>query len=575
MIKKSTIIFSALLITSVCDASDKLTGKETAKAAPAVASSSSQAIIHDADYYVLEAQHKDQWAQDNKTVDQKLAEFRKSNGGKSPNILYILIDDIGFGDLGIPELNAIRGYKTPHINKLADESMRFARMYTEPSCTPTRVAFMTGRQPYRNGMGNTAVDIAGFGLADKEVTLAEVLSDSGYNTVHIGKWHMGDIMESWPNHQGFDYASFPIHQQGQLTIFNDDAANEEVSIGIGKNNYDDRFTKDNWFRPDASAMATVVEGKRGETVREVHMKPGERWNQKKYDEMNERFQQQTLEQLRLLARKDEPFFLQYWPVIPLSNPRTTHAQYTTPNGGTYVESMKQLDGYIGDILKEMATLGLDKNTIVVVMGDNGHFTKYSPGSGFTPMIFRGGKGYTTEGGVRVDAFARWPGMIEKDSIVSDIVHVTDLFTSLARLANADDKIPTDRLIDGVDQTALMLEGETHGRRDTVFIYSGDSLKAVVKEQYKMEVPKAGQNPIVAKFYDLHRDTREEWPLATEIGAWGGAEFVRVITRHKQRKARYPDEKPAFGRPYEGIENLRPETEAAVEAFLVKKATPMR
>jgi len=132
-----------------------------------------------------------------------------------------------------------------------------------------------------------------------------------------------------------------------------------------------------------------------------------------------------------------------------------------------------------------------------------------------------------------------------------------------------------RLIDGVDQSALMLEGETHGRRDTVFIYSGDYLKAVVKEQYKMEVPKAGQNPIVAKFYDLHRDTREEWPVATEVGAWGGAEFVRVITRHNQRKAKYPDEKPAYGTPYDGIENLRPETKAAVESFLIKQASPIQ
>ena len=75
--------------------------------------------------------------------------------------------------------------------------MRMARMYTEPSCTPTRVAFMTGRQPHRNGMGNTAVDISGFGLAKKEVTLAEILSEVGYNTAHIGKWHMGDIKEAW------------------------------------------------------------------------------------------------------------------------------------------------------------------------------------------------------------------------------------------------------------------------------------------------------------------------------------------------------------------------------------------
>ena len=126
----------------------------------------------------------------NKVLPNGIWRFNSTNVA-SRDSYHILIDDVGFGDLGIPELNAILGYKTPNINKLA-----------------------------------------------------EVLSESGYNTVHIGKWHMGDIMESWPNHQGFDYASFPIHQQGQLTIFNDDAADEEVSIGIGKNNYDDRFTLD-------------------------------------------------------------------------------------------------------------------------------------------------------------------------------------------------------------------------------------------------------------------------------------------------------------------------------------------
>ncbi len=532
-------------------------------------------IAHDADYYVLEAQHKEQWKADDQAIDQKLAAFRETNDGKPPNILYILIDDIGYGDVGIPELNSIRGYKTPAINKFSDEGMRFSRMYTEPSCTPTRVAMMTGRQPHRNGMGDTAVDIAGFGLADAHVTLAEVLSEAGYNTVHIGKWHMGDIEECWPNHQGFDFAAFPIHQQGQLALFHDDAADEEVSIGIGKNNYDDRFTMDKWFRPDASHMATGVEGRRGEKVREVHMQPGERWNQKKYDEMNERYQRQTMEHLRDLAGKEEPFFLQYWPLIPITGARVTQDKFTTPNGGTYVEKMKLLDQWIGDILVEMDTLGIAENTLVVIMGDNGHFTKYSPQSGYTPMIFRGGKGYTSEGGVRVDAFARWPGMIEADSIVGDIVQVSDLFTTFARVAGATGEIPTDRIIDGVDQTGLMLQGETHGRRDTVFIYSGNSLKAVVKEQYKLNVPGAGENAIIADFFDLYRDTREEWPVSTEVGAWGGSEFVRLIERHKQRKQKYPDEGPAFGRPYEGIENLRPETKAAVEAFLIKKSTPTK
>jgi hypothetical protein len=139
-------------------------------------------IVHDAEYYILEKQNAERWANENKDLDKQLADFRKKNGGKSPNIFYILIDDIGFGDLGSETLNVIRGYKTPSINKFAEEGMRLARMYTEPSCTPTRVAFMTGRQPYRNGMGNTSVDISGFGLADEEVTLAEVLSKSGYNT---------------------------------------------------------------------------------------------------------------------------------------------------------------------------------------------------------------------------------------------------------------------------------------------------------------------------------------------------------------------------------------------------------
>ena len=217
-------------------------------------------------------------------------------------------------------------------------------------------------------------------------------------------------------------------------------------------------------------------------------------------------------------------------------------------------------------------LGLTENTVVVIMGDNGHFTKYSPASGYTPMIYRGGKADTTEGGVRVDAFIRWPGMIEADSIVGDIVHVADLFTTLARFAGATEHIPRDRVIDGVDQSALMLEGETHGRRDHVFIYSGNTLEAVVKEHFKLSpVPKPGENPIVGKFYDLFRDTREEHPVSTEVGAWGGAEFVRIIQRHKKRKEEYPDKPPAFGRPYDGIENLRPETVAAVEAFLTKQA----
>ncbi len=530
-------------------------------------------LVHDAEYYILEKQNGERWSLEDKDLDKRLAEFRKKNDGKSPNIFYILVDDIGFGDLGSETLNALRGYKTPNINQFSRDGMRLARMYTEPSCTPTRVAFMTGRQPFRNGMGNTAVDISGFGLAGEEVTLAEVLSESGYNTAHIGKWHMGDIKEAWPNMQGFDYAAFPIHQQGQLTIYHDDAADEEISIGIGKNNYDDRYTLDEWLRTDASSMVTGVEGLRGQNVREVYMEPGERWTEAKYHEMNERYQNQTIEQLRKLAKADKPFFLQYWPLYPLTGPRTTTDQYTTPNGGVYVEKMKLVDQWIGELMTEMDELGIADNTLVIIMGDNGHFTKYSPGSGYTPMVFRGGKGSTLEGGVRVDAFVRWPGMIEADSVAGDIIHVSDLFTTIARLGDGMDKIPRDRVIDGIDQTSLLLNGDTFSRRDYVFLYNINTLEAVVKEQYKLDLSSGAENAILAKFYDLFRDTREEWPVSTEVGAWGGAKFVRMVKRHMGRKAKYPDTPPATGMPYDGIDNLRPESKAAVQEFLFMMKTP--
>ncbi|KIC46012.1 sulfatase [Ruegeria sp. ANG-S4] len=527
-------------------------------------------IIHDAEYYILEAQNAEQWAEDNAEVDQLLEAFREENEGKPPNILNILIDDIGFGDLGIPELNAVRGYSTPHINDFSDEAMRMVRMYTEPSCTPTRVAMMTGRLPVRMGMGDTTVDIAGFGLPEDEVTLAEILSEAGYATAHVGKWHMGDIPESWPHNQGFDWAGFPVHQQGQLTIYNDDAIKEQVSVGIS--DFDDRFVLDDFFRPDPAAMVTGLEAERGGIAREVEMEAGERWTAEKYDDMNQRYQTQTLEKLREFAGGEEPFFLQYWPLIPLDNTRAGRRGPQSPNGGLYVDKMQQLDSWLGDIFNEMDALGLTENTIVVVMGDNGHFTKYSPQSGFTPMVFAGGKGDVSEGGIRVDSFIRWPGMIEADGIVGDIVHVSDLYTTLARFAGADAGIPRDRLVDGVDQSALLLLGETKGRRDHLIVYSVHTPRAIIKDQLKLRIPGAGESAILADFFDVYRDTHEKYPVSTEVGAWGGQEFVRILGRHLKRKEKYPDIEPARGVPYEGIENLRPETKAAVEAFLLKQSS---
>lgn len=528
-------------------------------------------IVHDAEYYILLSQHAEEWAEDDAAVDKALAEFRESNDGRSPNIVSILVDDIGFGDMGIPELNAVRGIETPNINAFSDEAMRMVRMYTEPSCTPTRVAQMTGRLPVRMGMGNTTVDIAGFGLPEAEVTLPELLKAAGYATSHVGKWHMGDIAESWAMNQGFDYAQHAVHQQGQLTIFHDDAIREQVSVGIS--DFDPAYVLDELFRPDASAMMTVIEGEAGGPIREIRMAPGERWGGHKYDEMNQAFQDKTLEELERLAVGKKPFFLQYWPMIPLDNTRTGRDGPESPNGGLYADKLQLLDRYLGDLFSRMEDLGIAESTIVVLMGDNGHFTKYSPQSGFTPMVFRGGKGDTTEGGVRVDAFIRWPGLINADSMINNIIHVSDLYTTLARFAGAEEFIPRDRLVDGVDQSAsILFEDERKGRRDHVIIYSVDSPKAIVKDKLKLNLPGAGQSAILADFFDVFRDTHEKYPVSTEVGAWGGQEFVRILGRHMARKELYPDTGPATGVPYEGVENIRPETAIAVEAWKLKRAS---
>ncbi len=262
---------------------------------------SNNQIVHDAEYYILEAQKGGKWKADDKKIDAKLAEIRKKNGGKPPNIIFILLDDVGFGEIGMPDLSVIRGYDTPNISRIAREGLSFQRMYSEPSCTPTRVAMMTGRYPVRTGLTEAKATLAGEGLATEEITIAEILRDAGYNTSHVGKWHMGDIEQAYANNQGFMYAEFPIHQQGQLAIMHIDALEADVIRGVDPERELQTFTLDNFFVANPSDMVTGVEQRDGKLY-EVDLKPGEKWTQNKYMEMNERYQQHALEQIRILAK---------------------------------------------------------------------------------------------------------------------------------------------------------------------------------------------------------------------------------------------------------------------------------
>ncbi|MCP5048340.1 MAG: sulfatase-like hydrolase/transferase, partial [bacterium] len=221
----------------------------------------------------------------------------------------------------------------------------------------------------------------------------------------------------------------------------------------------------------------------------------------------------------------------------------------------------EVDEWVGEIINEVDKLGIAENTIIMVMGDNGPFMAYVGASGQSDRIYRGGKTDHLEGGVRVNAWVKWKGVIEPGSFAEDIIHVSDLFTTFARLGNAMDGVPRDRVIDGVDQSGVLLLGEHHGRRDYVHIYEGPTLKSVVKNKYKMHLAPPGANPITSgSFFDLYRDPRESRPMdSIKYGPWAGGQFAGMIKRHEALKQKYPDRPAVHATPYEGIENLRPET----------------
>jgi hypothetical protein len=508
-------------------------------------------IIHDAEYYILDAQHGERWAVEDKELDAKLAELRKKFG-TTPNIIHIMWDDTAVGEVGIPALQKVRGFETPNINRLAAEGINFMRMYTEPSCTPSRAAVMTGRHAVRNGMYKVGFPYEYGGLPASEVTMGDVLSKAGYATAFFGKSHLGDIESSYMNKRGFDEALWtPYNQvpslynpQGQLAVLSPAVLYPKM---FGKDPYD----IDPGWRPTGYVFA--LEGMKGGPVREFGRAP----NHDDYMKIDEESQKRTMAFIRKSVAAKKPFYVAYWPLFAsfLGFPNRL-----TASGGLLQESFARFDGWVGELMGELKKLGIAENTLVVLMADNGPMTHNGP-PGMVETLYRGGKGDYLEGGVRVPAMAWWPGMIAPGQVVGDIVHETDLFTTFAHLGGAKQYIPTDRIIDGIDQTALLLKGDTFSRRDYVFIYTGPILAAQVKGRYKRVW--VGENPGLsgAAFYDLYTDPREVSPkMVPMFPAKGMFDLMRA--RHELWMAKHPNTPEDRGFPLTGIENARPETKAA-------------
>jgi arylsulfatase len=279
----------------------------------------------------------------------------------------------------------------------------------------------------------------------------------------MGKWHQGDIEEASPQNQGFDFASWPMHNQATFNLMHAAAEEQAWANGVSREaeKAEMAYTLDPAFRPRGWVLG--LEARKGEKSREWGVKPGDddyNYSYEYYRKLNQHFHNRALEQLRELAAKDEPFFLNYWGQNPIDFGRVGR-EFTQANGGAWVESMKQLDTWVGELLAEVDKLGIAENTVVILMGDNGTMEQALGYTGFTDMIYRGFKANSLEGGIRVPAFIRWPAAIEAHTYAGDMIHVSDLYTTMAVIAQAEKHIPRDRIVDGVNQTDHAALGRRH------------------------------------------------------------------------------------------------------------------
>ena len=460
--------------------------------------------------------------------------------GAKPNILFLLNDNTGYGDIGAYGGGERRGAPTPRIDRLASEGLMLTQFLVEPSCTPSRAALMTGRYSIRSGLSLILLEGTSNSLPASEITMAEMLHQAGYATALFGKWHLGSATQSLPQNKGFDefYGIPPNASWNSYLKISQIQRTQHVSIPLDQG-------------------PQIYEAKRGEPLKVV--KPYTEEVRRNIDwELAER----GIDFMKRQKAAGKPFFL-YLPVSRTHFPNLPSKRFEGVSRiGQFGDSLMEGDAAVGAMLDALKDLGLEDNTIVAFASDNGpegpgarDFGGDMPDMG-SPGPFRGFLGDVSEGSIRTPAIIRWPGHI-KPGQSNAMFSIMDFFPTFAHLAGG--KVPNDRPIDGVDQTELLLGQSETGARDNLLTFVGPTLAASRWKQWRayfLDVAPGRSGPSGAdlmgglglsaapmngypKIFNIESDPREEHNVAEQY-AWVRAAVMKPVEEYLQSVKKYPN-----------------------------------
>jgi arylsulfatase len=417
-----------------------------------------------------------------------------SASSDKPNIVFMMADNLGYGEVGCYGGGILRGAPTPRIDKLAAEGFRLLNYNVEPQCTPSRSALMTGRFPLRSGTMRVNRGGALYGLTQWEITMAEVLAGRGYATGHFGKWHLGDTEGRFPTNQGFD-----------------------EWYGIPNSTSESTWTHATGFDPKAGDVHVphILEGRKGEKTRQLEV-----YDLKTRRLIDTEVTRRTIDFMKRSVKTGKPFYA-YVPFTLVHYPTLAHPDFMGKTGfGEFSDSLAEMDHHVGQIVDAVQELRIEKNTIVVFTSDNGPEEMLPwrgwggpwSGSYFTAM----------EGSLRVPFIVRWPDRVPAGRVSNEIVHEVDIFPTVARFAGGD--VPKDRIIDGVDQGEFLLGKQEKSNREGFPCYVGDVLQAVkwrnwkvhfVWQEYMFDPPQPLPN---RRVFNLIEDPKERNSISS-LNTW--------------------------------------------------------